>query len=104
MLSKGHRSTIHLDSEEAPLRAAIEPEPGGDEVFVGNEQVNPVVKVRDRTHVVDKHCDILLTSDGGIVVDQLIVDELVEVLEASLIERVYVVAVDAFQVSRHCPS
>jgi hypothetical protein len=29
------------------------------------------------------------------------VDELVEVLETSLIERVDVVAVDAFQVSRH---
>ena len=73
----------------------------GDEVFAGNEQVNLVVKVRDGTHIVDEHCDILLASNGGIVVDQVIVDELVEVLEASLVERVDVVAVDALQVSRH---
>src|SRR4051794_4819805 len=101
MLSKGHPSTIHLDSKEAPLRAAIEPEPGGNEVFVGNEQINAVAKVRDRTHIVDEHRDILLASDGGIVVDQLIVDELVEVLAVSLVERVDVVAVDALQASRH---
>jgi hypothetical protein len=86
MLSKSHPSTVHLDSEEFPLRAAVEPEPGGDEVFAGNEQVNLVVKVRDGTHIVDEHCDILLASNGGIVVDQVIVDELVELLEAGRVQ------------------
>src|SRR3954453_16026558 len=101
MLSKCYPSTVHLDSVEAPLRAAVEPEPGGDEVFAGNEQVNLILKVRDGTHIVDEHCDILLASNGGIFVDQVIVDELVEPLEASLVESVDVVAIDALQVSCH---
>jgi hypothetical protein len=104
VLGKGNPSTIHLDSKKAPLRTAIEPKPGGDKVFVDNEHINAVVEVGDRTHIVDEHRDVLLASDGGIVVNQLSVDELVEVLEASLVERVDVVAVDPLQLSSHRPS